>query len=147
MAKAPKENVKLIANNKKAYHDYFIEDKYEAGISLAGTEVKSLRQGKCSIKESFIRIEKGEVFLLHTGQLSNALAEFDEIVKANGMTLGKDVGLISYNDVPLNAVVLGGLTTISTDFVQMGKLAAEMILSGKMEKIHNRFRMTRRRTF
>ena len=63
MAKAPKENVKLIANNKKAYHDYFIEDKYEAGISLAGTEVKSLRQGKCSIKESFLRIEKGEVFI------------------------------------------------------------------------------------
>lgn len=63
MAKAPKENVKLIANNKKAYHDYFIEDKIEAGISLAGTEVKSLRQGKCSIKESFIRIDKGEVFI------------------------------------------------------------------------------------
>ncbi len=63
MAKAPKENVKLIANNKKAYHDYFIEEKYEAGISLAGTEVKSLRQGKCSIKESFLKIEKGEVFI------------------------------------------------------------------------------------
>ena len=63
MAKAPKENVKLIANNKKAFHDYFIEEKYEAGISLAGIEVKSLRQGKCSIKESFIRIEKGEVFI------------------------------------------------------------------------------------
>ena len=63
MAKAPKENVKLIANNKKAYHDYFIEDKIEAGISLAGTEVKSLRQGTCSIKESFLRIEKGEVFI------------------------------------------------------------------------------------
>ena len=63
MTKATKENVKLIANNKKAFHDYFIEDKYEAGISLAGTEVKSLRQGKCSIKESFIRIEKGEVFI------------------------------------------------------------------------------------
>lgn len=63
MAKAPKENVKLIASNKKAYHDYFIEEKYEAGISLAGTEVKSLRQGKCSIKESFIRIEKGEVYI------------------------------------------------------------------------------------
>ena len=63
MAKAPKENVKLIANNKKAFHDYFIEEKYEAGISLAGTEVKSLRQGKCSIKGSFIRIEKGEVFI------------------------------------------------------------------------------------
>ena len=47
---------KLIANNKKAYHDYFIEEKYEAGISLAGTEVKSLRMGRCSIKEAFIRI-------------------------------------------------------------------------------------------
>ena len=54
---------RLVANNKKAYHDYFIEEKYEAGISLAGTEVKSLRMGKCSIKEAFIRIERGEVFV------------------------------------------------------------------------------------
>ncbi|MCI9545265.1 MAG: SsrA-binding protein SmpB [Lachnospiraceae bacterium] len=54
---------RIIANNKKAYHDYFIEDKYEAGVSLAGTEVKSLRMGKCSIKESFVRIERGEVFI------------------------------------------------------------------------------------
>lgn len=58
-----RESVKLIANNKKAYHDYFIEDKYEAGISLAGTEVKSLRMGKCSVKESFIRVENGEVYI------------------------------------------------------------------------------------
>ena len=57
------ENIKIIANHKKAYHDYFIEDKYEAGIALHGTEVKSLRMGKCSIKESFIRIENGEVFI------------------------------------------------------------------------------------
>ena len=55
--------IKLIANNKKAFHDYFIEDTYEAGISLAGTEVKSLRMGKCSIKESFIRVERGEVYI------------------------------------------------------------------------------------
>ena len=58
-----KETMKLVANNKKAYHDYFIEDKYEAGIVLHGTEVKSLRLGKCSVKESFIRIENGEVFV------------------------------------------------------------------------------------
>jgi SsrA-binding protein len=58
-----KESMKLIANNKKAYFDYFIEDKYEAGIALHGTEVKSLRMGKCSIKEAFIRIEKGEVYV------------------------------------------------------------------------------------
>ena len=58
-----KTSIKLIANNKKAYHDFFIEDTFEAGISLHGTEVKSLRMGKCSIKESFIRIENGEVFI------------------------------------------------------------------------------------
>ena len=58
-----KDSYKLIANNKKAYHDYFIDDTYEAGISLAGTEVKSIRMGKCSIKESFIKIDKGEVFV------------------------------------------------------------------------------------
>ena len=57
-----KEAMKLVANNKKAYHDYFIEEKYECGIVLHGTEVKSLRLGKCSIKKSFIRIENGEVF-------------------------------------------------------------------------------------
>ena len=60
---AKKAGMKLIANNKKAFHDYFIEDTYEAGIALAGTEVKSLRAGKCSIKESFIRVEKDEVYI------------------------------------------------------------------------------------
>lgn len=58
-----KTSVKLIANNKKAYFDYFIEDKLEAGIELFGTEVKSLRMGKCSVKESFVRIERGEVYV------------------------------------------------------------------------------------
>ncbi len=58
-----KDSFKLIANNKKAYHDYFIEDKYEAGIELFGTEVKSIRMGKCSIKEAYVRIERGEVFI------------------------------------------------------------------------------------
>ena len=60
---AKQRGTRLIANNKKAYHDYFIEDKYEAGIALAGTEVKSLRMGKCSIKESFIRIENEEAYI------------------------------------------------------------------------------------
>lgn len=58
-----KQSVKMIANNKKAFFDYFIEDKFEAGIELFGTEVKSLRMGKCSVKESFIRIERGEVYV------------------------------------------------------------------------------------
>ena len=58
-----KSSIKLIANNKKAYHDVFIDDTFEAGVSLHGTEVKSLRMGKCSIKEAFVRIENGEVFV------------------------------------------------------------------------------------
>ena len=59
-----KDSQKLIANNKKAYHDFFILDTYEAGIALHGTEVKSLRMGKCSIKESFVRIEKdGQIYI------------------------------------------------------------------------------------
>ncbi|WP_026494750.1 SsrA-binding protein SmpB [Butyrivibrio sp. WCD3002] len=57
------DSIKLIANNKKAFHEYFIEEKYEAGISLAGTEVKSLRQGKCSIKEAWVSIDKGEAYI------------------------------------------------------------------------------------
>ncbi len=58
-----KGSVKLIANNKKAYHDYFIEDTFEAGIALAGTEVKSLRMGQCSIKESWIEIKDDEIWI------------------------------------------------------------------------------------
>ncbi len=60
---AKEKGSRLIANNKKAYHDYFIEKTYEAGIALHGTEVKSLRMGKCSIKESFVRIENEEVYI------------------------------------------------------------------------------------
>lgn len=58
-----KEGMKLVANNKKVYHDYFIEEKYEAGLVLHGTEVKSLRLGKCSIKEGYAGIEKGEAYV------------------------------------------------------------------------------------
>lgn len=55
---------KLIAQNKKAYHDYFVEDKYEAGIELCGTEVKSLRAGRVNLKDSYCRIQNGELFVL-----------------------------------------------------------------------------------
>ena len=58
-----KEAKKLVAGNKKAYHEYFVDEKYEAGIALHGTEVKSLRLGQCSIKEAFIRIENAEVWV------------------------------------------------------------------------------------
>ena len=60
---AKERGTKLVANNKKAFHDYFIEETFEAGLVLAGTEVKSLRMGKCSIKEAFLRIENGEMLI------------------------------------------------------------------------------------
>ncbi|SDZ92157.1 SsrA-binding protein [Lachnospiraceae bacterium NK3A20] len=64
MAKQEKDaGIKLVANNKKAYHDYFIEEKYECGIELYGTEIKSIRQGRVSVKEAYVDIENGEAFI------------------------------------------------------------------------------------
>lgn len=60
-----KRSIKLISQNKKAYHDYFIQETYQAGIELFGTEVKSLRQGKCNLKDSYVRIENGEAYLFN----------------------------------------------------------------------------------
>jgi SsrA-binding protein len=67
MKAVKKDNIKVIANNKKAFHDYFVDETYEAGIELVGTEVKALRTGKCSVKESFIRIINGqmEIYQMH----------------------------------------------------------------------------------
>ena len=59
---ATNDKIKQLAANRKAYHDYFIDDKYEAGISLVGTEVKSLRAGQVNLKDSFCSIKDGEIF-------------------------------------------------------------------------------------
>lgn len=61
---ADKNSVKIISQNKKAYHDYFVEEKYEAGVELFGTEVKSIRAGKVNVKESYCDIKDGEVFVV-----------------------------------------------------------------------------------
>ena len=115
-----KEAKKLIANNKKAFHDYFIEDKYEAGIALAGTEVKSLRLGKCSVKEAFIRIENGEVYIynMHISpyekgnifnkdplRIKKLLLHRSEIRKMEGQIAQK-----GYTIVPLNVYFKGSET-------------------------------------
>ena len=93
------------------------------------------------------RIEKGETFLILNSQLDWGLAALARRVKAQGLSVGEDVFIIAYNDVDLNEVVLGGLTTVSTDFRQMGKTAARMILDRRFEKVHCPFRMNRRSTF
>ncbi len=127
-----KQAVKLIANNKKAYFDYFIEDKYEAGIELCGTEVKSLRMGKCSIKESFIRIERGEVYVygMHIspyekGNIFNKdplrvrrlLLHKHEINKMSGALAQK-----GYTLVPLSVYLKGSLVKIEVGLAKGKKL-------------------------
>ncbi|SFA68828.1 SsrA-binding protein [Acetitomaculum ruminis DSM 5522] len=127
-----KDSNKLIANNKKAFHDYFIEDKYEAGIELHGTEVKSMRMGKCSIKESFIRIEDGEVIIygMHVspyekGNIFNKdplrakklLLHKKEILKIEGKI--KEAG---YTLVPLSVYFKGSLVKVSIGIAKGKKL-------------------------
>ena len=117
-----KESIKQIANNKKAYHDYFVEDTYEAGIALSGTEVKSLRLGKCSLKESFIRersgslyvygmhispYEKGNIFNKDPLRVRQLLLHRYEINKLMGKATQK-----GYTIVPLKIYFKGSLVKV-----------------------------------
>lgn len=127
-----KESVKLIANNKKAYHDYFIEDTYEAGISLVGTEVKSLRMGKCSIKESFIRIEGGEVCIygMHISPYEKGNIFNKDPLRVRKLLLhryeiNKITGKIAekgYTLVPLRVYFKGSLTKVEIGLAKGKKL-------------------------
>ena len=127
-----KDSKKLIANNKRAYHDYFLEEKYEAGIALHGTEVKSLRMGKCSIKEAFIRIENDEVLLyqMHIspyekGNIFNRdplrpkklLLHKDEIRKLKGKIAEK-----GYTIVPVEVYLKGSLVKVEIALAKGKKL-------------------------
>ena len=132
MRKIAKEPRKLIANNKKARHDYFIEDTYEAGICLHGTEVKSLRMGKCSVKESFIRIEDGEVFIynMHISpyekgnifnkdplRIKKLMLHKNEINKITGQIAQK-----GYTLVPLEVYFKGSLVKVEIGLARGKKL-------------------------
>ena len=127
-----KDTKKIIANNKKAFFDYFIEEKYEAGIELVGTEVKSLRMGKCSIKEAFVRIQKGEVYVygMHIspyekGNIFNKdplrprklLLHRHEIRKIEGQMAQK-----GYTLVPLNVYLKGSLMKVEIGLAKGKKL-------------------------
>lgn len=127
-----KESIKLIANNKKARFDYFIEDSYEAGISLHGTEVKSIRMGRCSIKESYVRIEQGEVWIYNMhispyekGNIFNKdplrvkklLLHRYEINKLTGQMQQK-----GYTVVPLRVYLKGSLVKVEIGLAKGKKL-------------------------
>ena len=127
-----KDSIKLIANNKKARHDYFIEDTIEAGISLAGTEVKSARMGHCSIKEAFIRIDKGEVYIygMHInpyekGNIFNKDPLRPRKLLLHKQQINKLLGKISekgYTIVPLQVYLKGSLVKVEIALARGKKL-------------------------
>ena len=127
-----KEGKKIVANNKKAFFDYFIEETYEAGVSLAGTEVKSLRMGKGSIKEAFIRIEKGEVYLygMHIspyekGNIFNKDPLRVRKLLMHKYEINKLLGKIKekgYTLVPLNIYFKGSLVKVEVGLARGKKL-------------------------
>ena len=129
MAKTEK---KLIANNKKAYHDYFILEKYEVGLVLHGTEVKSLRMGKCSIKESFIRVEDGEMYIygMHIspyekGNIFNKDPLRDRKLLMHRYEINKLKGRIQekgYTLVPLQVYFKGSLVKVEIGLARGKKL-------------------------
>ena len=92
-------------------------------------------------------ILRGDTFLVLNSQLDTGLVALARKIQAAGLKIGSDVRIISYNESDMNELVLGGLTTVSTDFRQMGRQAADMILSHCLEKVHNPFNMIRRSTF
>ena len=127
-----KSSIKLIANNKKAYHDYFIDDKYEAGIVLSGTEIKSLRMGKCSVKESYIRIEKGEAFIygMHISPYEKGNIFNNDPLRTRKLLLHKQeirklTGKLAeqgYTVVPLQVYLKGSLVKVEIGLAKGKKL-------------------------
>lgn len=127
-----KDSIRTIANNKKAFHDYFIEEQYEAGIALHGTEVKSIRMGHCSLKEAYIRIEKGEAFIygMHIspyekGNLFNRDPLRVKKLLLNRSELNKIGGKISekgYTIVPISVYLKGNLVKLTIGIAKGKKL-------------------------
>ena len=126
------DRIKLVANNKKAYHDYFIDDKYEAGIELFGTEVKSIRMGKCSVKEAFVKIDKGQGYIygMHISpyekgnifnkdplRIRRLLLHKSEIMKLNGKISEK-----GYTLMPLQVYFKGSLVKVEIGLARGKKL-------------------------
>ena len=123
--------------------------------SLYGTHIRRGVERFCkdfSVRVQFFdavpeTLQKGDTFLLLNSQVDASLVELSHRISDLGLKVGNDVRIISYNEFELNEVMLGGLTTISTDFPEMGKIAARMILDRNLSKVHCPFRMTRRSTF
>ena len=125
-------NTKNIASNKKAYHEYFIEEKYEAGIVLVGTEVKSIRQGKVNLKDSYVNIKDGEAFVqgLHISPYDKGNIYNVDPVRVRKLLLNKReirklIGLVTlkgYSIIPLSLYFKNGLVKMEIAVAKGKKL-------------------------
>ncbi len=123
---------RLIAANKKAYHDYFVEDKYEAGIELCGTEVKSLRNGRVNIKDSFCQIKNGEllVYGMHISPYEKGNIFNKDPLRQRRLLMHKKeilrlfnaVGQKGYSIVPLSLYFLGKWVKVEVGLCKGKKL-------------------------
>ena len=126
-----KDGIKVVAQNKKARHDYFIEDTYEAGIELSGTEVKSIRQGSVNLKDSYAQVEKGEVFVhnMHVspyekGNIFNKDPMRTRKLLLHKFEINKLIGYVQqkgYTLVPLSIYLKGSLVKVELAIAK-GKL-------------------------
>ncbi|MDD2447551.1 MAG: SsrA-binding protein SmpB [Tissierellia bacterium] len=127
-----KSEKKIIANNKKARHEFFIEDTIEAGIALKGTEVKSIRQGKVNVKESYATIEDGEVFIngMHISPYEQGNIYNVDSLRKRKLLLHKkqirklkaDIQLQGYTLVPLTVYIINGKVKIELAVAKGKKL-------------------------
>ena len=124
MATSPTKGVKYISDNRKARHDYFIHETYEAGIALTGTEVKSLRQGKVNLKDSFCRIENGEVFLLgmHISPYDQGNRFNHDPLRTRKLLLLGKIQEKGYTLIPLNLYFKRGKVKVTVALVTGKKL-------------------------
>ena len=116
----------------------------EKGIAKFCREYKIKHEHYNSITQK--QITRGDVYIVLNSQLDIELIEIIRIAKFKGLKIGEDIGIVSYNESPINEIILDGLTVLSTDFKEMGKLAAEMVISGKLMKVWNRFDLIVRKT-
>jgi len=130
-----KEGVKILAQNKKAYHDYFIEETYQAGIELVGTEVKSLRAGRCNLRDSFVRVEGGEAYVhgMHVSPYEHGNIFNKDPVRKRRLLLHKsEIRKLQ------EAVSQDGLTIVPTRVYLKGSLVKIDVAIAKGKKLYDK---------
>lgn len=130
-----RKSTRLISHNKKAYHDFFIEETFQAGIQLVGTEVKSLRQGKCNLKESFVRLEGREAYInnMHISPYEHGNIFNKDPVRNRKLLLHK----YEINKI-IGAVTRDGFTIVPIKIYFKGSLVKIDIAIAKGKKLYDK---------